>query len=178
MTRTCRTNSFSASCVRAVSMMIGVRTPAFLSSLQTSNPSIFGSITSSRMRSHGPCLPSSRPWAPSLAALAGIQRLQIVGRLPALHPGEVEERLNEPLQSLGVPAKRVVEGMASRRRDIVAFLQQFGDVTQRGERRAEFVRDRRDETLLLAHHRKFPLNHAPQEVAGAGQEHQDGDEAG
>ena len=46
-------SSFSGSPDRAVSMMMGVVTPARRSAAQTSNPSTFGSITSSRMRSHG-----------------------------------------------------------------------------------------------------------------------------
>ena len=80
------------------------------------------------------------------------------------------------MQPVHVAAERAVERAAALARDVVALLEQIGDVAQRRERRPELVRDGGDELRLQAADRQLALHHAPEEVAAAGEEHEDGDE--
>ena len=77
----------------------------------------------------------------------------------------------EAMQALGALAEQGIERTPALHRDIVVLLQELGDVPERSQRRAEFVRHGRDETGLQARDRNLAADRAPQHIAATSEQH-------
>ena len=83
-----------------------------------------------------------------------VHRLFPVWRSAGLHASEVEQRFHEMVQALRLPQERFVIGPSPVVGD-APLVEHFADLSQRRQRRAEFVRHGGDEIGLQSRHREF-----------------------
>ena len=79
---------------------------------------------------------------------AGIDALEVVRASPGFHRSEVEQQLDQPLQPPGRAGLSPVVSPPRCRRQVLVVFEQFVELAQRGQRRAELVRDGADEVRL------------------------------
>lgn len=82
---------------------------------------------------------------------SGRNGLKAIACRPAFHPGEVEQAFDGPSEPCAFPPEDRKAAPVLLLRGHAVFVQQFGDLADRGERAAEQVRNYRDKIRLQAH---------------------------